>query len=250
MKKGMFLFWSLFVGIIVFALGVQFAYSQTGNPFATTTPSSGAYHNPSEIVCNDCITSANLGSGSVAGSEILDGAIADVDVSNGAGIHTRKINGANGWHFSTGEMPNVDEWYVATGTDGTMLSDFSNSLIEITCDPIYSNQLLGNILPKSGYQPQGNYIFNQNIMRLDGTKMVYQSSGAYSGSSANSNYQRLSVIYTPNTLDSISFMRQFNGVPPFEQQATNFECIIKLISKCPTGPGYQQTCGPNTFYPI
>lgn len=240
MKKGMFLFWSLFVGIIVFALGVQFAYSQSTIYFATTTPTTGVSHTPSEIVCNGCVSGTNL----------ADGSILDADISNSAGIHTRKINGANGWHFSTGEMPNVDEWYVATGTDGTMLSDFSNSLIEITCDPIYSNQLLGNILPKSGYQPQGNYIFNQNIMRLDGTKMVYQSSGAYSGSSANSNYQRLSVIYTQNTLDSISFMRQFNGVPPFEQQATNFECIIKLISKCPTGPGYQQTCGPNTFYPI
>ncbi|MSS74584.1 hypothetical protein EXS72_03015 [Candidatus Pacearchaeota archaeon] len=240
MKKGMFLFWSLFVGIIVFALGVQFAYSQSTSYFATTTPTTGVSHTPSEIVCNGC----------VSGTNIADGSILDGDVSGGAGIHTRKINGANGWHFSTGEMPNVDEWYIATATDGTMLTDFTGSLVEITCDPLYPNFFLGNILTKSGYQPQGNYIFNQNIIRLDSSKIVYQSSGAYSGNAINSNYQKLLVTVNSNNMQSLKFMRQFNGVPPFEQQATNFECIIKLISKCPTGPGYQQTCGPNTFYPI
>ena len=43
MSKGVVLFWSLFVGILVFAFGVQFDYSQNGG-FAITSSSSGVSH--------------------------------------------------------------------------------------------------------------------------------------------------------------------------------------------------------------
>ncbi len=51
------LFWILVVSLLVFVLGVQFAYSQ----FATNTPSSGAWHDASNVVCNNCITAGRRG---------------------------------------------------------------------------------------------------------------------------------------------------------------------------------------------
>ncbi|MEK6846717.1 MAG: hypothetical protein AABY16_00965, partial [Nanoarchaeota archaeon] len=136
MNKSVVLFWSLFAGVLIFALGVQFAYSQSGGFATTTPPPSTAWHPASSVVCDNCITSGNIADNAVGSAEIATGAIFDGDVSNTAGIFTRKISGANGWHFLTGALPNNLATFTPLSTIGNMgMTTWAGSYVEVICDP-------------------------------------------------------------------------------------------------------------------
>lgn len=242
MKKGAFLFWSLFSAVIVFTLGVQFAYSQSNTPFLTNPPSSGVWHNPGEIVCADCITSANLATGSVNAGEITDGAIADADVSNNAGIFSRKINGANGWHFLTSQtsLPNSGTTWTSLSTPGSMgMSNWAGSFIEIMCDSASSS---GRIIATGGQGLGGILRYNHNVLKLNLNVpvMVYQATDGVRS-------QEL-WIRTVNNGANLEFSRTYivpSANPTFsanEPEISNYECMIKVLSLCYNGPSGGASC--------
>lgn len=264
MKKGVFLFWTLFSAVIVFALGVQFAYSQ-GVAFSTTAPPSGVYHSSNEVVCDNCISSGNIANNAVTGSEIADGTINDGDVNVGAGIFSRKINGANGWHFTTGLMQTTNTWYPAIATDlvsgggaGVMgMTNWNNAIIELACDPaiVSAGSVVGNDIRLYG----GFDFFN--IFRTNNLFMSVAPSTvptAYYARNALGTFNQTLLVRPSAGGNSLEFSRNYQGSSPtypasmgapfggqqIEPQAQAFECVVKVLSLCSGAPGSGATCGP------
>ena len=252
MNKGVVLFWSLFVGILVFAFGVQFAYSQSGG-FAITSPSSGVSHTSNEIVCNGCINSANIADGAVTSFDVLDGTISDSDVSNYAGIFSRKINGANGWHIVTPEMPTSGNYWHPKVNSNLPLNNFSGVYVEIICGRTSSASGgvidYGDIISFGG-KGHGDLIrHNQQIILLtQGQNFTVYS--ATNDATPQTNYQYLQMKLATNGRD-FHFSRQYapgtgwSGVGGKEPEATRFLCVVKPLSLCSDGNGgLQASCGP------
>ncbi len=245
MNKSVVLFWCLFAGILVFAFGVQFAYSQSGG-FATTQPSSGVSHIANEIVCDNCITSAN----------VADGTITNAEISNNAGIFSRKIAGANGWHFNTGPMPTTNTWYPAIGTGSTFVGggigaigmlQWANSYVEIICDD-FSGSVTGVIPSNGGLSSTGLLRYNHNIIKINPQNSLYKIYSVTDNSQTPTSYQYLSMSEAPG--GKLQFLRQYapgtgwTGAGGKEPEITNFECVVKILSLCNGGSDGGATCGP------
>jgi len=250
MKKGVnykHLFWTLISVLIVFALGVQFAYSQ----FATNTPSSGAWHDASNVVCNNCINSGNIANNAVTGAEIADGTITDPDVLV-TSVFTRKINGANGWHFSTGNMLNVNQWYPLSLTGDMHMTQWAGSYVDIVCDD-YAGGTSGVIIPSSGMGLSNLLRYNHRIVYLNPAPISNIIYSTTNNVNPPTNYQRLHMRLSSNN-QNFEFMREYapgggwatvTGPPVvigIEPQITNFECVIKLLSLCDGGSSFGATC--------
>ncbi len=264
MNRGVVLFWCLFVGILVFAFGVQFAYSQTGG-FATTQPSSGVSHTANQIVCDNCISSGNIADGAVTGTDISDASIGDVDIGVGAGIFSRKINGANGWHFTTGVMPVIDTWYPAISTDltagsgaGVMgMTSWSNAIVELTCDPagfVSPSTIISNGIRKYGGIDFLNLYRFTDIITPVSNSMNF---GPYIARNSANTFSQSLLVRSSSGGQSLEFSRGYVGTSPnypagfgsltgtpIEPQAQAFECVVKVLSLCSGGPGDHASCGP------
>jgi hypothetical protein len=240
MKKSVLLFWCLFAGIMIFAFGVQFAYSQYNNQFPSTPPS-GAYHTSSQVVCDNCIASGNIADNAVTTAEILDGTISDPDVSGGAGIFVRKINGANGWHFLTGTLPNNINTYTPLSTIGNMgMINWVGSFVEILCDNA-AGGVSGVITSSGGLALGGIYRYNHNIYKIN----AGQSLLVYSATDGTSNRQNL-YMRPASGGSNFEFAREYVGTASSwttnEPQITGFDCVIKLLSLCSGGTAGGATC--------
>ena len=244
MRKSVILFWGLFAGVVIFALGVRFAYSQPGG-FAITPPASGGWHSASSVVCDNCITSGNIGDNAVTGSEIADGTITDSDVAV-TSVFTRKINGANGWHFSTGNMPNVNQWYPLSLTGDMHMTQWTGSYVDIVCDD-YAGGSSGVIIPSGGMGLSNLLRYNHRIIYLNPaptSAIIYSTTNNIN---PPTNYQYLYIRLSSNA-QNFEFMRQYvpgtgwSGATGIEPQITNFECVIKLLSLCDGGSSFGATC--------
>jgi hypothetical protein len=273
MRKSVLLFWSLFVGVIIFAFGVQFAYSQVSNQFPTTSPSSGAHHTSSQVACNNCITSGNIADGTVDSSDIKDGTIRDQDIGNGAGIFSRKINGANGWHFTTGIMPNRDTWYPAQATDlvvgngaGVMgMGSWTGAFIELSCDPAgvivpsFNNPttIIPNGIRKSGGLDFFNLYRYTDLVTYVSSSMNAMNVVPYAVRNQGNTFSQSLRVRSAINGANLEFSRGYVGnSPPYpsgngalsgtplEPEATAFECVVKILSLCREGPLAENSCGP------
>ncbi|MGV8142418.1 MAG: hypothetical protein ACP5NS_02165 [Candidatus Pacearchaeota archaeon] len=235
MKKVNFLFWAMFSSLVIFALGIQFAYSQ----FATSTPSTGVSHDSSDIVCNDCINSANIGVGAVGSGEVLDGAIINADVSSSALIHTSKLDGDNGWYVPTGVLANVNQWYPAPVTSSLGISSWSGKTFEMICGSA------AEISVGTGTFVIGSTSIYRNNHKIStftaGTQTeVYRASDSAPWPSG-SQRQTLEVRFNPASPAQLEFRRTWTpgsiigagtscGGSTCEPQYTQFYCVLKLIS--------------------
>lgn len=229
------MFWTLFSAVITFALGVQFAYSQSGG--FPTTPSSGVYHTSSEVVCNDCITSANIQAGGVGTDEIANNNIMNDDISSGAGIHTTKINGDNGWHAMqtiSNTIVNDDEWYVLpVQGSGMPNGGWANTRLEIICD----DAAYPGINSAGGMGLNALIRYNHKVIFLNpgSSSLVYSVNGA-----SSNNYQYIE-LRPSSTNSNLEIKRQYSPgsnwqniittivIPGIEPKITALECLIKLI---------------------
>ncbi len=243
MQKGVILFWVLFSLTLVFALGVQFAYSQSSSPFATSVPSSGVSHDSSEILCSDCITSNNLADGSVTSGEIATGAIYDSDVSTGAGIFSRKINGANGYHFTTGVLSNVNQWYSTNYIGSTGMGSYDWSRIQITCEPLLTTPD-NQITVRAGLGKDSIYRENSRMIYFSGVSST-QIFSVYLATSNNGAivYQQLDLRLNPSDSTQFQFRRMNPSVNANEPAASTFECYFEILSTCANGPSFGSSCG-------
>lgn len=228
MRKRERLYLGLFALIIV--LGVAgFVYSQTFLPSTGTVPNPG--HVSEQILCVGCVDTAN----------IKDGAILDGDVSNGAGVYTRKINGANGWQINTGPLtdqhtqPITQGWADVANTGALGQSDWNLAIAEFICE---SNWLTNSKIQSYGGSQRNYYKWNHNIVRLSasgtaGTEVeVYRAEAA---TNPSANYQSLKVRAKPGGPGILQFRKEYLGTPiSGESEALGFSCVIKVLSLCPS----------------
>ena len=240
-------FWILIIGILVFVLGVQFAYSQSGNtPFASSAnpiPAGSPWHDASKIWCDNCITGNNLANNAVTSSKIADGAISDGDVGIGAGIFTRKINGANGWFFFV-NVPNagVDAPVPATGVGVMGMASWTNAVVDIICDSTPDYDLKDMNGAQYGVPSSTSPIYrnNHHILKLDSTyKEIYLAS------TDPNIHQRLEVKVGSGEI--LNFRKTNPNADVREPVSNKFECMIKVLSLCPGattvgGPTDMSTC--------
>lgn len=158
-KVMLFVIGAFVVGVIL----TGFVFSQ-GAGFLTATPSSGAYHASTEVVCDNCITASNLASDSVTSSEILDGQILNQDISAGAAINSFKIDGVNGRYV--GSSPNGISFGAGAVTNVPLSSNWGvgtwvGKRVEALCEPGINPELelkAGTTLVQtSNYETTFNY---------------------------------------------------------------------------------------------
>lgn len=121
--------------ISAFVIGVVatgFVFSQ-GVGFSTSPPSSGVYHDSTEVVCDNCISSSNLASNSVNSIEITDGQILNQDISDGAAIRRNKLYAYKG-HFIQGIAFGANQMTILPGSSSWGVTNWNSKRLDILCD--------------------------------------------------------------------------------------------------------------------
>ena len=234
-----FAFWSLLALVLVFALGVQFAHSQSGG-FATTNPSSGsAWHSASSVVCDNCITSGNIADNAVTAGEIANGVITDSDVSDNAGIHIRKTGGGNGWLF-TSSVPNnpspVTVWQIVSSNSlNGRLDNWNGAIVETLCSPD------GLLRTYAGQTAIGGSVWkwNHNTVTLSNSvgQIIYRAETS-SGSitielKPCANIAECGSSSVPIN-SKLMLRRSTTGTPP--EAIGSITCHLKVLSLCDGSP--------------
>ncbi len=193
----------------------------------------------------------NIATNAVTSLDVLDGTISDSDVSNVVGIFSRKLNGANGWHIATPEIPTSGNWYNVTNTN-LPVNSFNGSYVEIICGRALSSGsglAYGNIGFVGGKGYGNLIIYNQQIILLT-QEQNFTVYGTTNDATSQTNYQYLPMKFATNGRD-FEFSRQYvpgtgwSGVGGIEPEATRFICVVKLLSLCSDGNGgLQASCGP------
>ena len=193
----------------------------------------------------------NIATNAVTSLDVLDGTISDSDVSNVVGIFSRKLNGANGWHIATSEMPTSGNWYNVINTN-LPVNSFDGAYVEIICGGTISSGsgLANGNIGSVGGKGYGNLMrYNQQIILLTPgqTFTVYRTTN---DATPQTNYQYLQMRLATNGRD-FEFSRQYvpgtgwSGAGGIEPEATRFICVVKPLSLCSDGNGgLQASCGP------
>ncbi len=170
-------------------------------------------------------------------------------MSNGAGIFTRKINGANGWFFivdvpaaTAGQFVDI----AATSSAVMGMGSWPNSFVDIVCEPRVGNNVIAGhswvdddieVFAGSVYHTSNAYVYrnNHHVMKIASTPKT-----VYIARTDPNIHQKLEV--QAGSGSSLAFKRTNPTADSREPVATRFECAIKVLSLCPGGPGDKSAC--------